>query len=137
MYYTIDSLVLLKDDKSISVEPKDYDPNIMIGDELIAFMTAHMGEMSWKLGATTQFGPHSFMLTMFPTKQNLIFWKQAERMNGQVRLDCNGDLEVVIKGDSLTPPPGFDTDQVPPQKKIVKQKTLEQFIKRRINRLFR
>ena len=38
-------------------------------------------------------------------------------MNGQVRMDCNGDLEVVIQGNSLTPPPGFDPDRVPASEK--------------------
>ena len=73
MHYTIDKLLLLKDGNSLSIEPKNYKKEVMIGDELIAFMTAHMGEISWKLGSTTQFGPHSFMLTMFPTKKNLSY----------------------------------------------------------------
>ena len=136
MYYTIDKIVLLKNDKSIPTNPQKYKSGELIGDELIAFLTAHLGEMSWKLGATTQMGPHSFMLTMFPMKRNLLFWRQVEKMNGQVRIDCDGNLEAVVQGDPLTPPPGFDPDRVPAQKKVINQKTLEQFIKRRMNRLF-
>ena len=106
MYYTIDQLVLLKNDKELSIQPKDYkDGNKVIGDEIIAFMTGHLGDMSWKLGATTGYGPHSFMLTMFPTIENLRFWVQVQRMKGQIRVGCSGDLEVVIKGERLTPPP--------------------------------
>jgi len=137
MYYTIDKLVLLKNDKEMSIKPKDYkDENKVIGDELIAFMTGHLGDMSWKLGATTGYGPHSFMLTMFPTIDNLRFWIQAQRMNGEVRVDCSGGLEVVIKGERLTPPPGADVT-VPKQEKVIVQRNLEQFVRNRIKRLFR
>lgn len=139
MHYTIDKLVMLKDDKEVSIDPKDYADmgKNVIADEIIAFMTAHMGDMTWRLGSTTSYGPHSFMLTMFPSIENLRFWVQAKRMKGEVRLDCNGDLEVIIKGNRLTPPRGADTSTVPAQKKVVNQKSLDEFISKRIKRLFK
>jgi len=139
MHYTIDRLIVMKDNKEISNEPKDYvDDSSVIGDEIIAFMTAHMGDKSWRLGSSTGFGPHSFMLTMFPTIESLRFWKQAERMNGKVLVDCGGDLEVIIRGNRLTPPRGKDLVSDIPEREV-KDKTdsLSNFIQDRMRRLFR
>src|SRR6056300_1650816 len=139
MHYTIDRLVMLKDDKEISNEPRDYvDETGVIGDEIIAFMTAHLGDKSWRLGSSTGFGPHSLMLTMFPTIESLKFWKQAQRMKGKVLLDCGGDLEVIVRGSRLTPPRGKDlVSDIP--KKDVKEDTdaLSDFVKERMRRLFK
>ena len=57
-------------------------------------------------------------------------------MKGEVRVDCSGGLEVIIKGERLTPPPGADVT-IPQQEKVVAQKNLEQFVRNRIKRLFR
>ena len=116
MHYTIDKLVVLKDDQRVSQNPQDYEGKKgVIADEIIAFMTAHMNGSSWKLGATTSFGPHSFMLAMNPTIESLRFWRNVKRQNWQVRVACGGQLEVLGNRGERHDPPRDKIKEVPLQ----------------------
>ena len=64
-YYTIDSLLL---DNGKSLDPNTYTPTGRIGNELVGFLTAHLGNKSWKVGTTTDLGPHSFLSPLFKAK---------------------------------------------------------------------
>ena len=130
MYYTIDKL-LLDDGKSLTLS--EYSDKQPIGDELVAFMTGHMGNRTWKVGSTTQFGHHSFLLSIQPTIDVLRFWKAAKRNNWQVKTNCNGKLEVRDQSGTLFSPPE------PLLKTIANDqtgqfKTLESFLKRKLKR---
>jgi len=136
MHYTINKIVLLKNDKSQSLNISDYKTNTVIGDELISFLTGHLNGESWQLGITTALGPHSFLLAMNPTLDILRFWKAAKQGNWFVKIGCGGDLEVVDnKGETRFPPKPNNIHPI--AKKPIPRQSMNSFIEKRIKRLYK
>lgn len=130
MYYTIDSLLL---DNGKSLKLSDYEENKPVGDELVAFMTGHLNDMEWKVGTTTQFGHHSFLLELQPDKESLRFWKNAKSNKWQIRVNCNGKLEVRDNEGMLrvAPKPTLKGDVVD---QVNQFDTLEKFLQAKLRR---
>ena len=62
MYYTINKVRI---DKNKSADPTKYRRRKgVIGKELVGFLEAHLDDKDWQLGASTEFGPHSFLYIM-------------------------------------------------------------------------
>jgi len=132
MYYTIDSLLL---DNGKSLTLSDYDKNKPIGDELVAFMTGHLNGVEWKVGTTTQFGHHSFLLEMQPGVESLRFWKNAKKNQWKVRANCNGQLEVRdSEGMLRASPKSTFKDKKMPVDQVNQFDSLEDFLRAKLRR---
>ena len=96
MYYTIEALQI--DDKK-SADPVKYRGrhHEILGKELVAFLRSHIGENSWIAGATTRFGPHSFLLVKNPTIDDVKYWNIVMNEQYTVKIGCGGALVVVDK----------------------------------------
>lgn len=135
MHYTINHLLLLKDEEPITLNPNKYQADTKIGDELLAFLQCHLdsGE-SWPLGATKSIGPHSFMLSMNPNTEILRFWTAVKQNQWKIKMGCSGNLRVIqFGGEVVAPPP--DVHYTIPLKPYLKE-SMDSFIKKRIKRLY-
>lgn len=137
MHYTLNKIVLIKNDKSLSVDPRKYKKGAIIGDELIAFMTAHLNGRTWRVGDSSTFGHHSFLLTINPTKDALIFWRQALKNRWKVQMSCSGSL-IAVDSNGLVhdPPSGIHDDSPTVQRKQLPQQDIDKIAKRLIKSVF-
>ena len=96
MYYTLEAIQI--DDKK-SADPVKYRGrhHEILGKELVGFLRSHIGNHTWLAGATTKFGPHSFLLAKNPTIDDLKYWNLVMKKKYTVKIGCGGALVVVDK----------------------------------------
>ena len=128
MHYTIDKLQM---DEGASLDPAQYRGHEgPVGAELVAFMTAHLGDRSWPLGSTTKFGAHSFLLSTDPSIEELRFWNLVKKKKWQVKIGCSGLVRVLDSQSRPRPvPTGIFKEGRSPSPQIL-EKEIADFLKK-------
>ena len=128
MHYTIKKLQL---DENSSLDPIDYRGHSgPVGNELVAYMTAHLGKRTWPIGTTTKFGPHSFLLAANPSIEELRFWNLVQKKKWHIKIGCSGSIRVFDKNKHSRPiPKGILRQGKEPAPQIL-QKEISDFLKK-------